>query len=227
MKILFQECYCKTTALIIALSTVIIINSNNAAHALNVLVVGGSGRVGGSTVRWIKTLSDRQQEQHHHQQQQQQQQSQIELDTLGPAIITVGGRRRESYEAALRNNVIPPEVEFLSLDVDGDEILLKKTLQQWQSSCNGYDDENRQSQQQQRQQQCCSINTHTIDEKILLSNYIIRCHQIINDNNKNCDGSSTGNKTRLCLHPRPTGPTGRSSFPHNIPTQNGLPPRKR
>jgi len=153
MKILFQECYCKTTALIIALSTVIIINSNNAAHALNVLVVGGSGRVGGSTVRWIKTLSDRQQEQHHHQQQQQQQQSQIELDTLGPAIITVGGRRRESYEAALRNNVIPPEVEFLSLDVDGDGILLKQTLQQWQSSCNGYDDENRQSQQQQRQQQ--------------------------------------------------------------------------
>jgi len=153
MKILFQECYCKTTALIIALSTVIIINSNNAAHALNVLVVGGSGRVGGSTVRWIKTLSDRQQEQHHHQQQQQQQQSQIELDTLGPAIITVGGRRRESYEAALRNNVIPPEVEFLSLDVDGDGILLKQTLQQWQSSCNGYDDENRQSQQQQQRQQ--------------------------------------------------------------------------
>lgn len=149
MKILFKNCNRLITALVIALSTeIIIINNNNVAHALNVLVVGGSGRVGGSTVRWIKTLSDRQQQQ------------QNELDALGPAIITVGGRRRESYEAALRNNVIPPEVDFLSLDVDGDEILLQQTLQQWQSSCNENDNENQQQQHKKNNKPKCLV-VHT------------------------------------------------------------------
>ncbi|KAL7461089.1 hypothetical protein ACHAXS_001527, partial [Conticribra weissflogii] len=78
MNILFRNRFSITTTLITALSADIILNSNDgvfhAAHALNVLVVGGSGRVGGSTVRWIKTLSDRQQQQQQQQPQQQQQQ---------------------------------------------------------------------------------------------------------------------------------------------------------
>ena len=88
---------------------------NGCCIALNVLVVGGSGRVGGSTVRWLKTLSDRQQ---------------------NPVSITVGGRRSESYQAAIRNKVIPSEVDFLSMDIDGDESVLKRTLEQWKSSTN-------------------------------------------------------------------------------------------
>ena len=88
---------------------------NDCCLALNVLVVGGSGRVGGSTVRWLKTLSDREQ---------------------NPISITVGGRRSESYQAALRNKVIPSKgVDFVSLDIDGDESVLKQTLEQWKKSC--------------------------------------------------------------------------------------------
>ncbi|KAL9182406.1 hypothetical protein ACHAXT_013058 [Thalassiosira profunda] len=88
-----------------------------SCHALNnVLVVGGSGRVGGSTVRWLKTLSDRQEQ---------------------PTSITVGGRREESYQTAIRQNVIPSQgVDFLSLDIDGgDEALLQRTLAEWKAAC--------------------------------------------------------------------------------------------
>jgi saccharopine dehydrogenase-like NADP-dependent oxidoreductase len=99
--------FCRPAALLLISSIALL---NGYCIALNVLVVGGSGRVGGSTVRWLKTLSDRQQ---------------------NPVSITVGGRRNESYQAALRNKVIPSEVDFLSMDIDGDESVLKRTLEQW------------------------------------------------------------------------------------------------
>ena len=92
------------------------VNSNiYYCHALNVLVVGGSGRVGGSTVRWLQTLADRKQH---------------------PISITVGGRKRESYQSAINNKVIPSEgVDFLSMDIDGDKSVLQQSLQRWKSSC--------------------------------------------------------------------------------------------
>jgi hypothetical protein len=104
--------FCRPAALLLISSIALL---NGCCIALNVLVVGGSGRVGGSTVRWLKTLSDRQQ---------------------NPVTITVGGRRNESYQAAIRNKVIPSEVNFLSMDIDGDESVLKRTLEQWKSSTN-------------------------------------------------------------------------------------------
>ena len=100
-------------AALLLISSIVLLNG--CCIALNVLVVGGSGRVGGSTVRWLKTLSDRQQ---------------------NPVTITVGGRRNESYQAAIRNKVIPSEVDFLSMDIDGDESVLKRTLEQWKLSTN-------------------------------------------------------------------------------------------
>ncbi|KAL3781686.1 hypothetical protein ACHAWO_010397 [Cyclotella atomus] len=97
---------------IILLATLI-----TSTDALNILVVGGSGRVGGSTVQWLDTLSSRQ--------------------SL-PAKLTVGGRRLESYQAAIRNNVIPSTgVDFLSLDIDGDESKLQKTLARWSEGSSG------------------------------------------------------------------------------------------
>ena len=63
-----------------------------------VLVVGGSGRVGGSTVRWLRTLSSR--------------------ENL-PLTIAVGGRSRRSFERAVAAGVVPPGVEFVEVDVDG------------------------------------------------------------------------------------------------------------
>jgi hypothetical protein len=111
-------CHHLTTALILILVYSIAL-LNCCCLALNVLVVGGSGRVGGSTVRWLKTLSDRDQY---------------------PISITVGGRRIESYQAALRNKVIPSEgVDFVSLDIDGDESVLKQTLEKWKKSCSPSD----------------------------------------------------------------------------------------
>ncbi len=82
-------------------------------HALNVLVVGGSGRVGGSTVRWLQTLSDRKND---------------------PISITVGGRRQSSFQTAIDNKVVPPTVDFLSMDIDGEPSLLKQTLQNWKDA---------------------------------------------------------------------------------------------
>lgn len=105
--------FCRPAALLLIIYSIALLNG--CCIALNVLVVGGSGRVGGSTVRWLKTLSDRQQ---------------------NPVSITVGGRRNESYQAAIRNKVIPSEVDFLSMDIDGDESALKRTLEQWKSSKN-------------------------------------------------------------------------------------------
>lgn len=82
------------------------------ATSLNILVVGGSGRVGGSTVRWLDTLSKRQ---------------------SIPSTLTVGGRRRDSFEKAIRNRILPNSVDFLSLDVDGDASLLRRKLENWKS----------------------------------------------------------------------------------------------
>jgi saccharopine dehydrogenase-like NADP-dependent oxidoreductase len=85
-------------------------------HALNVLVVGGSGRVGGSTVRWLRKLSERR-------------------GIYSPISISVGGRRRESYEAAMRKGVIPPSgVPFVPLDVDGDASALADALRRWKDA---------------------------------------------------------------------------------------------
>ena len=63
----------------------------------NVLVVGGSGRVGGSTVRWLKKYSSRDPE--------------IDLQ------IKVGGRSRDSFDSAKRNGVVPDgDIQFVPLD---------------------------------------------------------------------------------------------------------------
>ena len=87
-------------------------------HALNVLVVGGSGRVGGSTVRWLRKLSAERRG--------------IDSPTIS---ISVGGRRRESYEAAMRMGVIPPSgVPFVPLDVDGDASALSDALRRWRDA---------------------------------------------------------------------------------------------
>lgn len=100
-----------------ALCLLAIINSTKALK--NVLVVGGSGRVGGSTVRWLQKLSDRKQ---------------------SPISITVGGRRKESYNAAKQNKVIPSNgVDFLSMDIDGDDKLLQASLEQWKRACDSED----------------------------------------------------------------------------------------
>jgi len=81
--------------------------------------VGGSGRVGGSTVRWLKTLSDRQQ------------------TPENPISITVGGRKKASYQSAIQNKVIPSDgsVDFLKMDIDGEESLLEQSLTQWKTDC--------------------------------------------------------------------------------------------
>jgi hypothetical protein len=50
--------------------------------------------------------------------------------------ISIGGRKRVSYDAALRNGVIPPRknganFDFVNIDVDGDEIKLAESLRRW------------------------------------------------------------------------------------------------
>ena len=54
--LLFNMSTTTATALLVLVISII----HTSTHALNILVVGGSGRVGGSTVRWIDTLSSRQ-----------------------------------------------------------------------------------------------------------------------------------------------------------------------
>ena len=113
----------KMTRLILLASIIAhyLFSSNTSCLALNVLVVGGSGRVGGSTVRWLKTLSDRKND---------------------PISITVGGRRQESYEIAMKNKVIPSSgVDFLSMDIDGEVSALQQSLQNWKSKCTSDDND--------------------------------------------------------------------------------------
>ncbi len=63
----------------------------------NVLVVGGSGRVGGSTVRWLKEYSSR--------------------DPNMDLKISVGGRSKKSFDKAKQNGVIPDgNINFVPLD---------------------------------------------------------------------------------------------------------------
>mmetsp|Transcript_101599 Transcript_101599/g.206382 ORF Transcript_101599/g.206382 Transcript_101599/m.206382 type:complete len:456 (-) Transcript_101599:117-1484(-) len=68
----------------------------------NVLVVGGSGRVGGSTVRWLEKYSSR--------------------DPTIDLKIKVGGRSKNSFDVAKRNGVIPTStvtdynIDFVPLD---------------------------------------------------------------------------------------------------------------
>lgn len=124
----------------LVLAAAVLLPSLDLCSALNVLVVGGSGRVGGSTVRWLKTLSDRRQD---------------------PISITVGCRTEgksnhnlappamllsrcdnvtcrvfsESYRAAINNKVIPSrDVGFLSIDIDGEELSLESALKRWKAS---------------------------------------------------------------------------------------------
>jgi len=64
-----------------------------------VLVVGGSGRVGGSTVRWLRRLSDR--------------------DPLLNLAVSSGGRSSDSFRRAVRRGVLPPDTDFVPVDLDG------------------------------------------------------------------------------------------------------------
>ena len=84
--ILFNMSTTTATALLVLVISII----HTSTHALNILVVGGSGRVGGSTVRWIDTLSSRQ-----------------KLSTK----LTVGGRKHhvriQSLSTYLNMNMVP------------------------------------------------------------------------------------------------------------------------
>ena len=73
------------------------------AGALNVLVVGGSGRVGGSTVRWLQKYAARGE------------------PALAGLSVSVGCRTRESYDAARRAGVVPDDgsVGYVPVDLDG------------------------------------------------------------------------------------------------------------
>jgi saccharopine dehydrogenase-like NADP-dependent oxidoreductase len=71
-----------------------------AAAATTVLVVGGSGRVGGSTVRWLKELSGR---------------TENKLNLK----IKVGCRTKKSFDQAKKRGVIPSDIndnDFVQLD---------------------------------------------------------------------------------------------------------------
>ena len=72
---------------------------------------------GGSTVRWLKTLSDRRQD---------------------AVDIAVGGRSRESYKAAVRNGIVPETTPHIQFDLEDPEDV-STALQDWRASCN--DDE--------------------------------------------------------------------------------------
>ena len=76
----------------------------------NVLVVGGSGRVGGSTVRWLKEYSSR--------------------DPKMDLQISVGGRSKNSFETAKKNGVIPDgSIQFVPLDwAEWDDEKIEKAI---------------------------------------------------------------------------------------------------
>ena len=72
----------------------------SCTYALNVLVAGGSGRVGGSTLRWLQKYSSR--------------------DPTLDLAVSVGCRTKESFDAAIRNGVVPSSgVDFVPMDLDG------------------------------------------------------------------------------------------------------------
>lgn len=81
------------------------------ANALNVLVVGGSGRVGGSTVRWLEEYASRE-----------------TIPSLPKDLkVSVGCRTRDSFDKAQRRGVIPSSVDYvpISLDCESDDELLQ------------------------------------------------------------------------------------------------------
>jgi len=74
---------------------------STAARGDRVLVVGGTGRVGGSTVRW--------------------------LTKLNPALqVNVGGRNSKSFDDA--RSRLPAKSEFVTVDLDGGEAALAKAV---------------------------------------------------------------------------------------------------
>ena len=78
------------------------------AVSLNVLVVGGSGRVGGSTVRWLQKYSNRQG---------------LDLN------VQVGCRTKESFEKAQQSGVVGNDVSFQAVDLDGPSSKLSEAIQ--------------------------------------------------------------------------------------------------
>ena len=67
--------------------------------SLNVLVVGGSGRVGGSTVRWLEEYGSR--------------------DPTLDLKVKVGCRTKKSFDQAQREGVIPSHVPYVQIDWSG------------------------------------------------------------------------------------------------------------
>ena len=76
-----------------------------AVGLADVLVVGGSGRVGGSTAKWLDTLSTRE---------------------CAPLTIASGGRSESTFASA--RGRLPPNAQFLQLDLDGSEEELVKAV---------------------------------------------------------------------------------------------------
>jgi len=78
--------------------------------ALNVLVVGGSGRVGGSTVRWLRKYAER--------------------DPALDLTVSVGCRTEASYDKAKRAGVVPSSgVAFVPVDLDGGDEALSDAIE--------------------------------------------------------------------------------------------------
>ena len=99
----------------------------------NVLVVGGSGRVGGSTVSWLETFNER------NSQRSSQRSSRSKTtiannndlnDNLLPNLqIFVGGRKAASFERALQEQkLFSNSIQFVQLDIelDSEQELTKK-----------------------------------------------------------------------------------------------------
>ena len=91
-----------STGLAVLLLSHLVLTSfhKTAVSAMNVLVVGGSGRVGGSTVRWLQKYSSRQKE-------------------LADLEVKVGCRTKDSFDKARMNNVLPSSVDFVPINLDG------------------------------------------------------------------------------------------------------------
>lgn len=99
---------CPPAVLRVLLFVAVAVLLPSGTFALNVLVAGGSGRVGGSTLRWLQKYSSR--------------------DPALDLTVSVGCRTKESFDAAVRNGVVPRAgVDFVPMDLDcgNDEQLVK------------------------------------------------------------------------------------------------------
>ena len=88
--------------------SLLLLSLDSVSSALNVLVVGGSGRVGGSTVRWLQKYNQR--------------------DPSLELTVKVGCRTQESFNKAQQRGVVPKDdCEYIPVDLDGgdDEALTK------------------------------------------------------------------------------------------------------